>query len=289
MMEFLAENWIWLAIALLIGVLTAWWAWAQPTADDNEHNASMGSGLMDSVTDTVSKTATGAVDVTKKAADTTVSTAKSAADTAGSAAKTTVKKTTSTAKKAANTTKKTASKAASGASKTVKSTASKAKSTAKKSTATAKKATTAAASKTTTTAKKPAAKKTTAKAAPKTATKKPAAKKTTAKAAPKAAPKTAAKKPASKKAAKTVIPNDLELLKGIGPKLNGLLKSLGVTTFDQIANWKAADIRDVDSKLGSFAGRISRDNWVDQAKLLSKGDVKGFEKKYGSLGAEIKK
>ncbi len=289
MMEFLAENWIWLAIALLIGVLTAWWAWAQPTADGNEHNSGMGSGLMDSVTDTVSKTATGAVDVTKKAADTTVSTAKSAADTAGSAAKTTVKKTTSTAKKAASTTKKTASKAASGASKTVKSTASKAKSTAKKSTATAKKATTAAASKTTTTAKKAASttKKTTAKAAN-------TAKKTTAKAASKAAPKTAAKKPAAKKpaakkAAKTVIPNDLELLKGVGPKLNGLLKSLGVTTFDQIANWKAADIRDVDSKLGSFAGRISRDNWVDQAKLLSKGDVKGFEKKYGSLGAEIKK
>ncbi len=40
---------------------------------------------------------------------------------------------------------------------------------------------------------------------------------------------------------------------------------------------------------GTFAGRIGRDNWVDQAKLLVAGDVKGFEKKYGALGSEIQK
>ncbi|NJM51823.1 MAG: hypothetical protein HC843_13940 [Sphingomonadales bacterium] len=84
-----------------------------------------------------------------------------------------------------------------------------------------------------------------------------------------------------------IIPDNLELLKGVGPKLNALLKSLGVTSFEQVANWTAADIRDVDSKLGNFAGRIGRDNWVDQAKLLAKGDVTAFEKKYGSLGSEV--
>lgn len=94
-------------------------------------------------------------------------------------------------------------------------------------------------------------------------------------------------KPASKNTEKPKIPDNLELLKGVGPKLNALLKSLGVTTFDQVANWSAADVKDVDSRLGSFAGRITRDNWVDQAKLLSKGDVAAFEKKYGSLGAKI--
>lgn len=111
-------------------------------------------------------------------------------------------------------------------------------------------------------------------------------------AAPKAAPKGAAKaapKTAAKPAAKAIIPNNLELLKGVGPKLATMMKSLGVTSFDQIANWTPADIAEIDSKLGTFAGRIGRDNWVDQAKLLVAGDVAGFEKKYGALGSEIAK
>jgi predicted flap endonuclease-1-like 5' DNA nuclease len=107
-----------------------------------------------------------------------------------------------------------------------------------------------------------------------------------------AKPKAAVKpKPAAKpkSAPKPRIPDNLELLKGVGPKLNALLKSLGITTFDQVANWTAPDIADIDAKLGNFAGRIGRDNWVDQAKLLVKGDVAAFEKKYGSLGSEISK
>jgi predicted flap endonuclease-1-like 5' DNA nuclease len=68
-----------------------------------------------------------------------------------------------------------------------------------------------------------------------------------------------------------------------------MLKSLGITSFAQVANWTAADIAEVDAKLGAFAGRINRDNWVDQARLLVEGDVDGFEKKYGALGSEIAK
>ena len=108
------------------------------------------------------------------------------------------------------------------------------------------------------------------------------------KAAPVAKPKVEAKPKATPKPApKPVIPDNLELLKGVGPKLNTLLKSLGVTSFEQVAAWNAADIAEIDSKLGNFAGRISRDNWVDQAKLLSAGDIKTFEKRYGALGSEI--
>jgi predicted flap endonuclease-1-like 5' DNA nuclease len=107
------------------------------------------------------------------------------------------------------------------------------------------------------------------------------------KAEPKAKVAAKPKAVAPKAAAKPVIPDNLELLKGVGPKLNTLLKSLGITSFEQVANWSGADIAEIDSKLGTFAGRISRDNWVDQAKLLVAGDIKGFEKKYGSLGSEI--
>ena len=122
------------------------------------------------------------------------------------------------------------------------------------------------------------------KVAPKAVVKPKAAAPVTPKAAVKAK---ATAKP--KAAAKIVIPNNLELLKGVGPKLNTLLKTLGVTSFEQVANWSAADVADIDAKLGTFAGRISRDNWIDQSKLLVAGDVTGFEKKYGSLGSEITK
>lgn len=155
-----------------------------------------------------------------------------------------------------------------------------------------------------------------AKAAPKAAAKKvppkpaaaetakaakPAAKPATATAKPKAAPAAKAAAPAKEKpapkpaaAVKTApaapqIPDDIALLKGVGPKLVALLQSMGVTSLEQIATWSAADVTEIDSKLGAFAGRIKRDNWVDQAKLLSAGDIAGFEKKYGSLGSEIAK
>jgi len=62
--------------------------------------------------------------------------------------------------------------------------------------------------------------------------------------------------------------DDLQQIKGVGPKLNTLLNSLGIYYFRQIADFSATDIAWVDSKL-QFKGRIVRDRWVDQAKRLS--------------------
>jgi len=78
-------------------------------------------------------------------------------------------------------------------------------------------------------------------------------------------------------------PDNLRLIKGVGPKLNTLLNNLGVTRFDQIAEWKEAEIAEVDQYLDTFSGRITRDAWIDQAKFLAKDDIAGFEKKYGKL------
>ena len=112
-------------------------------------------------------------------------------------------------------------------------------------------------------------------AAPAAVAKPVAAKAKTAKVpAPKAASKAAAPKPAAPKPkvakpaakAKVAVPDNLELLKGLGPKVNTMLKSLGVTSFAQVASWTTADVAEIDGKLGAFAGRISRDNWIDQAK-----------------------
>jgi len=78
-------------------------------------------------------------------------------------------------------------------------------------------------------------------------------------------------------------PDDLRRIKGIGPKLNALLAELGITRYDQIAAWSAADIAKVDAHLGTFQGRIVRDNWVEQAGLLARGDTAGFAAKFGNL------
>lgn len=98
----------------------------------------------------------------------------------------------------------------------------------------------------------------------------------------------APKAKAAKLASASLIPDNLELIKGIGPKVNNLLKGLGVTSFVQVASWTAADVADIDARLGAFAGRITRDNWIDQAQLLAAGDISGFEKKYGALGSNVK-
>ena len=77
--------------------------------------------------------------------------------------------------------------------------------------------------------------------------------------------------------------DDLTRIKGLGPRIATLLRGLGVTRFDQIAAWSEADIARIDPQLGSFQGRIVRDNWVDQARYLSAGDVSGFEGKFGKV------
>lgn len=67
--------------------------------------------------------------------------------------------------------------------------------------------------------------------------------------------------------------DDLKLIIGVGPVLEKLMNGIGVWHFDQVAAWKAADIALVDSKMGSFRGRITRDGWVKQARLLAKGEM----------------
>lgn len=79
-------------------------------------------------------------------------------------------------------------------------------------------------------------------------------------------------------------PDDLRQIKGIGPKLNDLLQSLGVRRFDQIASWGADEIARVDTHLGAFSGRIERDNWVEQAKLLARGAFDEFNARFGGAG-----
>lgn len=64
-------------------------------------------------------------------------------------------------------------------------------------------------------------------------------------------------------------PDDLKLISGVGPKLEGVLNGLGIYTFEQVSKWKKAEREWVDGYL-NFKGRIDRDEWVAQAKKLAK-------------------
>ncbi len=77
--------------------------------------------------------------------------------------------------------------------------------------------------------------------------------------------------------------DDLSRIKGLGPKLQALLPQLGITTFAQIAALTDADLADLDTKLGPFAGRPAKDSWVEQAQFLAAGDTAGFEAKFGKV------
>lgn len=78
--------------------------------------------------------------------------------------------------------------------------------------------------------------------------------------------------------------DDLALIKGLGPKLQAQLADMGITTFAQIAAWSEADIDRIDARMGRFQGRIRRDAWVDQARLLAAGDLAGFTARFGNNG-----
>ena len=110
-----------------------------------------------------------------------------------------------------------------------------------------------------------------------------------AEAAPKAAAKTAAadasaptgagKKPRTMKAPRKAGADNLKQIKGVGPKLEALLHSLGFFHFDQVAKWSADEVAWVDDHLGTFRGRVARDNWIEQATKLAAGEDTEFSSK----------
>ncbi len=78
--------------------------------------------------------------------------------------------------------------------------------------------------------------------------------------------------------------DDLKKIKGVGPKLEKLCNALGFYHFDQIANWTDQEVAWVDSNLVGFRGRVTRDKWVEQAKLLSAGMETEFSKRVDKGG-----
>ncbi|KCV83171.1 NADH dehydrogenase subunit E [Actibacterium atlanticum] len=76
--------------------------------------------------------------------------------------------------------------------------------------------------------------------------------------------------PVTLSAARAEGADDLKKIKGVGPKLEGVLNELGFYHYDQIAAWSEAEVAWVDARL-KFKGRIERDGWIAQAAELAKG------------------
>ncbi len=74
--------------------------------------------------------------------------------------------------------------------------------------------------------------------------------------------------------------DDLKLISGVGPKIEGILHSLGIYTFAQVAAWKQAEREWVDGYL-NFKGRIERDDWIKQADALARGGVAEYIRVFG--------
>lgn len=75
-------------------------------------------------------------------------------------------------------------------------------------------------------------------------------------------------------------PDDLQLISGVGPKIEGILHSLGIYTYSQIAAWQKPERDWVDGYL-RFHGRIERENWVAQADALARGGPDEYVRVFG--------
>ncbi|SHH26021.1 endonuclease [Marivita hallyeonensis] len=91
-------------------------------------------------------------------------------------------------------------------------------------------------------------------------------------------------KPATLSEAREGGADNLKEIKGVGPKLEKLLNSMGFYHFDQIANWTADEVAWVNANLEGFKGRVTRDNWVEQAKILASGGETEFSKRVDKGG-----
>jgi predicted flap endonuclease-1-like 5' DNA nuclease len=92
-----------------------------------------------------------------------------------------------------------------------------------------------------------------------------------------AAPATASSNPVIRSGSRNLLtgaaygkPDDLKQIKGVATVLEGMLHNIGVYYFWQIAEWSAADVAHANDQLAAFKGRITRDQWVQQAAALTR-------------------
>ncbi len=73
--------------------------------------------------------------------------------------------------------------------------------------------------------------------------------------------------------------DDLKRIRGVGVLIEKKLRSMGYTTYDQVADWTQDEINRVSQAL-DFRGRIERENWVGQARVLAAGGQTEFSRRF---------
>jgi predicted flap endonuclease-1-like 5' DNA nuclease len=76
-------------------------------------------------------------------------------------------------------------------------------------------------------------------------------------------------------------PDNLQRISGIGPKLEKTLHDLGFYHYDQIAGWDQTEVDWINEHL-RFRGRVEREQWIEQARLLAQGEEERFGQVYGA-------
>lgn len=87
----------------------------------------------------------------------------------------------------------------------------------------------------------------------------------------------------SPRAGRIGIAGNLKRIRGIGVLIEKRLHSLGIMSYEHIANWTAADIDRISQTL-DFKGRIERENWVEQARILAAGGQTEFSRRFDRSG-----
>jgi predicted flap endonuclease-1-like 5' DNA nuclease len=75
------------------------------------------------------------------------------------------------------------------------------------------------------------------------------------------------------------VADDLKEIEGIGPAIEKLVNGLGFYHFDQLAAWTDEDVAKVDAELRTFKGRIERDKWVAQARIIVTEGLMAFRER----------
>ncbi|MEM8547470.1 MAG: helix-hairpin-helix domain-containing protein [Pseudomonadota bacterium] len=77
--------------------------------------------------------------------------------------------------------------------------------------------------------------------------------------------------------------DNLKRIRGIGELIEGKLFDMGYVTYAAIANWTEHDVRHVSQAL-DFRGRIERENWIEQARILATGGQTEFSRRFDTGG-----
>ncbi len=78
-------------------------------------------------------------------------------------------------------------------------------------------------------------------------------------------------------------PDDLQRLKGVGPRFAEILNERGIIRFEQLAHMSPEETERLDAALGPFRGRLTRDRVIEQADYLARGDIDSYEARFGKL------